>query len=70
MSGWHQAGRDAPMSTGAGRDVAPPEAVLTQRLRLEPTTFAHARDLWIIHNDAAVARWYGGFQRWTLADAC
>lgn len=56
------------MSTGTGRGVAGPEAVLTERLRLEPITLAHARDLWIIHNDPAVARWYSGSQP-TLAEA-
>ena len=35
---------------------------VTQRLRLEPVTDAHAHDLWVIHNDDDVARWYGGWK--------
>lgn len=31
----------------------------TERLRLEPITADHAHDLWLIHNDEEVARWYG-----------
>lgn len=31
---------------------------LTTRLRLEPVGHANARDLWLVHNDAQVARWY------------
>ena len=42
---------DAPVAHGV---------VFTDRLRLEPITARHARDLWIIHNDEEVARWYGG----------
>lgn len=38
------------------------EVRVTQRLRLEPVTEAHAHDLWVIHNDADVARWYGGWR--------
>ncbi len=37
-----------------------PGTVFTERLRLEPITSDHARDLWVIHNDDEVARWYGG----------
>jgi RimJ/RimL family protein N-acetyltransferase len=33
--------------------------MFTQRLRLEPITPDHAHDLWVIHNDDEVARWYG-----------
>ena len=40
---------------------AAPGTVLTGRLRLEPITPAHADDLWTIHNDEHVARWYGGW---------
>lgn len=42
-----------------GRGVVP-GSVDTMRLRLEPIKVEHAHDLWIIHNDDAVARWYGG----------
>jgi len=35
-------------------------ATFTERLRLEPITPHHAHDLWLIHNDDEVARWYGG----------
>lgn len=31
----------------------------TLRLRLEPVAAANARDLWLVHNDAEVAHWYG-----------
>lgn len=37
----------------------PDGTVFTDRLRLEPITPDHAGDLWIIHNDDEVARWYG-----------
>ncbi|MQA00579.1 MAG: GNAT family N-acetyltransferase [Dehalococcoidia bacterium] len=33
---------------------------LTARLRLEPAGPANARDLWLVHNDDEVARWYDG----------
>lgn len=35
-------------------------AVLTARLRLEPVGPTNARDLWLVHDDAEVARWYDG----------
>jgi RimJ/RimL family protein N-acetyltransferase len=34
--------------------------VFTERLRLEPIGPAHAHDLWRIHDDPEVARWYDG----------
>lgn len=40
---------------------------LTTRLRLEPIGFEHAADMWLLHQDRAVARWYGG--RFTIGDA-
>lgn len=33
---------------------------LTARLRLEPIGTEHAGDLWRLHDDEAVAQWYGG----------
>jgi RimJ/RimL family protein N-acetyltransferase len=33
--------------------------VFTEHLRLEPITAASASDLWLVHGDEAVARWYG-----------
>ena len=36
---------------------------ITERLRLEPIGPAHAGDLYRLHQDEAVAAWYGG--RWT-----
>ena len=33
---------------------------LTARLRLEPVSSANAHDLWLVHNDDEVARWYNG----------
>lgn len=36
--------------------------VVTARLRLEPITVEHAQDLWTIHNDDEVARWYGDWK--------
>jgi RimJ/RimL family protein N-acetyltransferase len=39
----------------------------TDRLRLEPIGPVHAEDLWRLHQDAAVAEWWGG--RWTLDTA-
>lgn len=32
--------------------------ITTERLRLEPVGPAHARDLWLVHNDGEVASWY------------
>lgn len=40
---------------------------LTSRLRLEPIGPWNAGDLWRLHQDQAVAAWYGG--RWTAATA-
>jgi RimJ/RimL family protein N-acetyltransferase len=42
---------DAPLP-GAG------ESRLTTRLRLEPVGPANAADLWLVHNDDEVSRWY------------
>jgi RimJ/RimL family protein N-acetyltransferase len=39
----------------------------TARLRLEPIGPGHARDLWLLFQDPAVAEWYGG--AWTLEQA-
>lgn len=36
-----------------------PGVVITERLRLVPITSALAADLWQVHGDAEVARWYG-----------
>lgn len=36
----------------------------TERLRLEPIGPGHAKDLWRLHQDEAVAEWHGG--RWNL----
>ena len=35
---------------------------LTVRLRLDPAGPANARDLWLVHDDDEVARWYGGWK--------
>jgi RimJ/RimL family protein N-acetyltransferase len=43
---------DDPLSA----DAAPTR--FTTRLRLEPVGPANARDLWLVHNDDDVARWY------------
>jgi len=40
---------------------------LTDRLRLEPAGPEHAQDLWRLHQDPAVAQWWGG--RWTVEQA-
>ncbi|MGH2818882.1 MAG: GNAT family N-acetyltransferase, partial [Actinomycetota bacterium] len=40
---------------------------LTDRLRLEPIGPRHARDLWRLHQDDAVAEWYDG--KWTTEHA-
>lgn len=40
---------------------------LTRRLRLDPIGPEHARELWRLHRDPGVARWYGG--RWTRGEA-
>jgi RimJ/RimL family protein N-acetyltransferase len=40
---------------------------LTSRLRLEPIGRQHAGDLWRLHQDEALAAWWGG--RWTAATA-
>jgi RimJ/RimL family protein N-acetyltransferase len=37
-----------------------PTTRLTERLRLEPIGPANAHDLWLVHNDDDVARWYDG----------
>ena len=34
----------------------------TARLRLEPAGPANARDLWLVHHDDEVARWYDGWK--------
>ncbi len=39
----------------------------TPRLRLEPINAGHATDLWLLHQDEAVARWHGG--TWSTDDA-
>ncbi len=39
----------------------------SDRLRLEPIGPGHARDLWLLFQDPAVAEWYGG--TWTLEQA-
>jgi RimJ/RimL family protein N-acetyltransferase len=41
--------------------------VLTDRLRLEPISPAHADDLWTLYQDDAVAEWHGN--RWTAEQA-
>lgn len=33
---------------------------LTPRLRLEPISAGHAQELWLLHQDKAVAQWHGG----------
>jgi RimJ/RimL family protein N-acetyltransferase len=43
---------DEPLAVGAG------DTRITERLRLEPVGPANARDLWLVHNDDEVARWY------------
>jgi RimJ/RimL family protein N-acetyltransferase len=43
---------DGPPVAGAG------DSRLTKRLRLEPVGPANAADLWLVHNDDQVARWY------------
>ncbi|HET7014516.1 MAG TPA: GNAT family N-acetyltransferase, partial [Streptosporangiaceae bacterium] len=35
------------------------ESRLTRRLRLEPAGAANAADLWLVHSDDEVWRWYG-----------
>jgi RimJ/RimL family protein N-acetyltransferase len=44
-----------------------PGARRTARLRLEPITPGHAGDLWRLHQDEAVAAWWGG--PWSREDA-
>jgi RimJ/RimL family protein N-acetyltransferase len=46
---------------------APPGTRRTARLRLEPVGPEHASDLWRLHQDEAVAAWWGG--PWSLEDA-
>jgi RimJ/RimL family protein N-acetyltransferase len=46
---------------------AHPGARGTARLRLEPVGPEHARDLWRLHQDEAVAAWHGG--PWSMQDA-
>jgi RimJ/RimL family protein N-acetyltransferase len=46
---------------------APPGVRRTARLRLEPAAPGHAGDLWRLHQDEAVAAWWGG--PWSLEDA-
>ncbi len=46
--------------TNEREEPAAASATLTERLRLEPITADHAHDLWVIHNDDEVARWYDG----------
>jgi RimJ/RimL family protein N-acetyltransferase len=47
--------------------MPPPGSRRTARLRLEPISPAHAGDLWRLHQDEAVAAWWGG--PWSVADA-
>jgi RimJ/RimL family protein N-acetyltransferase len=44
-----------------------PSVRLTERLRLEPITRGHARDLFTLMNDDGVAHWYGG--AWSTDEA-
>jgi RimJ/RimL family protein N-acetyltransferase len=46
---------------------APPGPRRTARLWLEPVAPAHAGDLWRLHQDEAVAAWWGG--PWSRQDA-
>jgi hypothetical protein len=46
---------------------APPGVRRTARLRLEPAAPGHGGDLWRLHQDEAVAAWWGG--PWSLEDA-
>lgn len=39
-------------------DPPPPDARLTERLRLDPVSPANARDLWLVHDDDEVWPWY------------
>lgn len=39
----------------------------TDRLHLEPIRPRHAADLWLLHQDERIARWYAG--RWSRAEA-
>lgn len=48
------------MAEGSDDAAVTVGAMFTERLRLEPITSDHAHDLWFIHNDDEVARWYGG----------
>ena len=34
----------------------------TDRLRLEPVGPGHAHDLWVVHSDDEVVRWYDGWK--------
>src|SRR4051812_17107054 len=43
------------------------QASLTDRLILEPIGVVHADELWVMHQDAVIATWYGG--AWSEADA-
>ncbi|KOX17333.1 hypothetical protein ADL05_09565 [Nocardiopsis sp. NRRL B-16309] len=40
---------------------------MTGRLRLEPVGPDRAGDLWLLHQDAGIARWYG--RAWTPHEA-
>ncbi len=48
------------MADGSDDAAVIPGTIFTERLRLEPITSDHAHDLWVVHNDDEVARWYGG----------
>jgi hypothetical protein len=37
-------------------------SLLTPRLRLVPIGPSNAADLWLVHNDKAVAPWYDGWR--------
>lgn len=52
------------MNTDDTKNSAPDRVRLTERLRLEPIGPRHAKDLWLMHQDDAVARWHGG--PWTI----
>lgn len=51
----------------ADRFVEPAASRLTERLRLQPIGLESASDLWRLHQDQGIARWYAG--AWSATEA-
>lgn len=64
MPGYLEKRQDLVEESADGEPIEPDER-LTGRLRLRPIESADADELWRLHQDVGVARWYGG--TWSMA---